>query len=385
MPERTLHILMTDPHLTGGGQITYVVRLAGELIRLGHRVSMGCKAGSVLARRAAETGCVVHDRFVFKGGMRPRSWAHDVLETRRFIQEQTPDIIHVSGSQDHWVCALGNRLLGRPVCLVRTRHNTYPVKNNLPNRILNKRWTDYQIVVCETVRETLAAHEAFDAGRMCAIHNGVDAEQYRPDPALRSQARQSFGFTDDNVVCGIAARLTPAKGHEFFFKAAAAIHHRFPQMRLLVLGQGELEEDLHRLAADLGIADIVHFAGFRQDMLYCTQAFDIGVLPSIDCDTSSFSLKEEMAAEKAIVASDYGGLKEIIDDGVEGLSVPAGAVEPLAEALARLLDDAALRMEMGQRGRKRVLAEFSVQAFAAKTLDAYHRALEIHRERIAPR
>ena len=380
-----LHVLMTDPHLRGGGQLTYVLRLAGEFLRLGHRVSIGCKAGSALASRAADLGCHVHDCFIFKGGMRPRAWFHDVLEARRVILGKSPDIIHVSGSQDHWVFAVANRLMGRPVCLVRTRHNTYPVKNNLPNRILNRAWTDFQIVVCETVRETLAAHPAFDAARMCAIHNGVDAEQYLPDPSARARARAEFGFADSDVVCGSAARLTPAKGHAFLLEAAAAIREQFPNMRLLLLGQGELEEALRRQAADLNIADIVRFAGYRQDMQYCTQAFDIGVLPSIDCDTSSFSLKEEMAAEKPIIASDYGGLKEIIDDGVEGLIVPAGTVAPLAEALGRLIGNPALRAAMGKRGRERVLAEFSMQTFAAKTLDAYRRAMEIHRERTASR
>ncbi len=365
--------------------MTYVLRLAGELIRLGHRVSIGCRAGSALAHRATGPGCHVHDRFIFKGGMRPGAWLHDILEVRRFILEQKPDIIHVNGSQDHWVCAAANRLLGRPVCLVRTRHNTYPVKNNFPNRILNRAWTDYQIIVCDTVRQTLAAHPAFDAARMCAIHNGVDVEQYRPDPAARARARAEFGFAESDVVCGIAARLTAAKGHTFLFQAAASIRRRFPDMRLLVLGQGELEETLRQQVEDLGIADIVHFAGFRQDMPYCTQAFDIGVLPSIDCDTSSFSLKEEMAAEKPVIASDYGGLKEIIDDGVEGFVVPAGIVAPLAEAMSRLLGDPALRAAMGKRGRERVLAEFSVQTFAGKTLDACRRALEIHRERTASR
>jgi glycosyltransferase involved in cell wall biosynthesis len=380
-----LKVLITDPHLQGGGQVSYVVRLAGELTRGGHAVTIGCKRHSLLARQAAELGCAVLDSFVFKGGLRPGVWWRDLREMARFIRAEAPDIVHVSGSQDHWIAALANRYLDRPACLVRTRHNTYPVKNNAPNRRLNRVWTDFQIVVCEVVREDLARHPAFDAERMCSIHNGVDAELFRPDPEARAKARAEFGYRPEHVVCGIAARLVPAKGHQYLFRAAAQIAGEFPQLRILVLGQGDLEAELRRMAEDVGLADMIHFAGFRSDMAYCTQAFDIAVLPSVDCDTSSFSLKEEMAAEKPVIASDYGGLKEIVSPGREGLVAPAGTVEPLAEALRRLVSDPPLRREMGISGRQRVLREFSVQAFAERTVAAYRRALEIHHVRIAHR
>lgn len=383
MSNRTLHILVTDPHLRGGGQVTYVDRLAGELVRRGHRVVIGCKPDSILVEVAAKTGAEAFNQFIFKGGLRPRAWLHDLKKIRTYIQERKPDIIHVSGSQDHWICALGNRSLGRPVCLVRTRHNTYIVKDNWPNRVLNRNWTDYSIVVCDTVRQTLAAQKTFDGSRMCSIHNGVDPTHYAPDSEARASARAEFGYTDEHIVCGIAARLVSAKGHEFLLKAAAQLIKDFPNLRLLLLGQGDLKPELETLVNDLGIASIVQFAGFRNDMPRCTQAFDIGVLPSIDCDTSSFSLKEEMAAEKPIVASDHGGLPEIITNGVEGFVVPSGTVEPLADALRRLLENPDLRREMGAAGAKRVAQDFSVTVFAQRTVDAYHRALELHREHFA--
>lgn len=377
----SLHILMTDPHLAGGGQVRYVSNLARELRRLGHRVTIGCKGGSVLVARAAEAGAEPYDRFAFKGGLRPRAWARDIWQVKSCIRAASPDVIHASGSQDHWVCALANRLMGRPVCLVRTRHNTYPVKDHLPNRVLNRDWTDYQIVVCDVVRRNLAAQRAFDADRMCSIHNGVDAAQFRPDPGLRSQMRAAFGYGEQDFVCGIAARLVPAKGHEFLFKAVAAIRTSAPHVRVLVLGQGDLEQPLRALADGLGIADIVQWAGFREDMAACVQAFDVGAQPSIDCDTSSFSLKEQMAAGIPVIASDYGGLTEILTDGVEGYIVPAGTVTPLADALRRLFKSDADRKRMGAAGRQRVLREFTIEVFAARTVEAYHRAISVHRER----
>lgn len=381
MAEQPLKILMTDPHLKGGGQVRYVTNLARELTRLGHEVKIGCKPGSVLVDRAAEAGCHAFDGFRFKGGLRPRTWAADLRALRHHIEAERPDVLHASGSQDHWVCGLGNWRLGRPVCVVRTRHNTYPVSDSLPNRVLNRAWTDYQIVVCDVVRRTLAAQRAFDGARMCAIHNGVDAEAFQPRDDVRAAMRQAFGYSSGDLVCGVAARLVPAKGHEFLIRAAAQLKDVHPHLRLLFLGQGPLEAELRALARNLGIEGITQFAGFRDDMADCVQAFDIGVQPSIDCDTSSFSLKEQMACEKPVIASDHGGLTEIVADGVEGYVVPQGTVDPLAAALARLVGDAALRRRMGVAGRQRVLREFTVQVFAARTADAYRTALAIHQQR----
>lgn len=382
MTERPLRILITDPHMQGGGQVRYVANLARELTRLGHYVTVGCKPNSVLVGHADRAGCDTFSGFVFRGGLRPRAWMRDLVAVKRFIHGEKPDIIHVNGSQDHWVCALCNRLLRRPVALLRTRHNTYAVGNHVFNRVLNRGWTDFQIVVCDIVRRDLAQHPAFDGARMCSIHNGVDAQQFQPDARLRQQARAEFGYTDDHLVCGIAARLVPAKGHEFLFRAVGALHKDLPQLRVLVLGQGDLEDKLKGLARECGIGPLVRFAGFRDDMAYCTQAFDLGVQPSVDCDTSSFSLKEQMAAEKPVVASDYGGLTEIVSDGVEGLVVPAGSVDPLANALRQLAADPDTRIKMGQAGRRRVLRDFTIQVFARRTARAYHRAIQLHRTRV---
>ena len=380
MSDKPLHILMTDPHLQGGGQVRYVSTLADGLARLGQRVTIGCRPGSVLVEQANAAGVVAHDRFNFKGGVRPEAWRRDLAEATQFLREKKPDIIHVSGSQDHWTFAVANYWLNRAVPLLRTRHNTYVVKDNPPNRLLNLRLTDFQIVVCNCVRRDLANHPAFDANRLCTIHNGVDTTLYAPDPEMREKARDEFDCADEDIVCGIVARLVPAKGHEFLFRAAAKLKMECPHLRILVFGQGVLEKQLRILATQLGIAPMVRFLGFRNDMHYCVQAFDICAQPSVDCDTSSFSMKEQMAAGIPVVASDYGGLTEIITDGVEGFIVPAGTVEPLAEALKTLIANPRLRDEMGLAARKRAKAEFSSEVFVRRTLDVYRQVVEQHQQ-----
>ncbi len=380
MSDKPLHILISDPHLQGGGQVRYVSTLAEGLTRLGHRVAIGCRPGSVLVDHARAVGAEPYDWFSFKGGVRPAAWRTDLAEATRFMREYTPDVVHVNGSQDHWAFAVTNYWMNRSAPLVRTRHNTYVVNDNLPNRYLNRRLTDFQIVVCDVVRRTLAQHPAFNADRLRTIHNGVDAALYAFDPERRKQARAEFDCADSDIVCGIVARLVPAKGHEFLFRAAAMLKEQYPQLRILVFGQGVLEKSLRMMATQLGIASMVRFLGFRNDMDYCVQAFDICAQPSVDCDTSSFSMKEQMAASIPVIASDYGGLAEIISDGVEGFIVPAGTVEPLAEALSKLMDDPELRATMGRAGCQRVQAEFSSEVFVQRTLDVYRQVVAEHKK-----
>jgi glycosyltransferase involved in cell wall biosynthesis len=380
---KTLKVFIADPHLLGGGQVRYVTNLAHQLTHLGHEVTIGCKPKSVLVDSAREAGCSVLNKLLLRGGLRPRIWWHDFKTVQEFIRKEKPDVIHVNGSQDHWVCALANQFMRHPVCIVRTRHNTYPVKDNYPNRLLNLKWTDYQIVVCDVVRQDLASQPAFDKTRMCSIHNGIDPKLFAPNPEARARARAEFGYTDDHMVCGIVARLEQAKGHEFLFRAIADVRSDFPQLRLLILGRGKKKRELKKLADDLKIQDISHFAGFRNDMADCMQAFDFGVQPSIDCDTSSFSLKEQMAAEKPVVASDYGGFTEIIANGREGWIVPAGTVEQLAVAIREILKDRKTANRMGKAGRDRVLKDFTIQVFAERTVEAYRRAIEFHHKAVS--
>lgn len=370
-----LTVLITNARAAGGGEARYVSNLAAELRKAGHRVLIGCKPGSTVAEYCRAVGVTVLDQFTFRGGLRPRAWTHDLALMRDVLVKERPGVIHVNSSQDHWIAGIAHRRLGRPSCLVRTRHNTYAVANSWPNRVLNRDWTDFQIIVCRHMRAEFAKEPAFAAQPMASVHNGVDAEAYRPDPALRAQARNEFGYTDNEIVIGIAARVNPIKGHEYLLRAVSRLKADVPNLRVLLLGGGDLEPELKRLAQELGIAGLATFAGNREDMARCVQAFDIGAQPSLE-ETSSFSLKEQMACEKPVITSDYPACLEIVEDGVEGYTVPVRSVEPLADAIRRLATDAGLRARMGRAGRERVLREFSIEEFGRRTLDAYGQAIE---------
>ena len=129
------------------------------------------------------------------------------------------------------------------------------------------------------------------------------------------------------------------------------------------------------LARDLGLDGSVRFTGFRWDIAEVEAAFDVAVLPSVGCDASSASIKEAMALGVPVIASDIGGARHIINDGVTGIIVRPGQADDLVSALRALLDDRGTARAMADRAREEVARRFSIGRLADQTLDAYAAAL----------
>jgi glycogen(starch) synthase len=176
-------------------------------------------------------------------------------------------------------------------------------------------------------------------------------------------------------VVGVAGRLVTDKGHIHLMHAAVALKDHFPDMVLIFAGIGPNEPLLKRQAKDLGLAGSVRFTGFRSDIAEVEAAFDVAVLPSVGCDASSASIKEAMALGVPVIASDIGGARHIIEDGVTGIIVRPGQSGDLVSALRALLDDRAMARAMAGRARQDVARRFSIDRLADQTLDAYAAAL----------
>lgn len=369
-----LRVLLADAHTAGGGQVRYILNLTGGLLARGHAVHVACRGGSLLAQEAADLGASVHAVFQFRRGLRPAALVQDLAHAAGLLRREGIQVAHVNGSQDHWLFAIAARRERVP--LVRSRHNTNRVRASWPNRWLNRRWTGPQICVCAYTQQLLSgANAVVPPERLHVIHNGVDPALYAPDKRRRAAIRDELGYAQDEVVFGTAARLSRDKGHRFILEALASIREQVPQARALFLGAGPLREALEQQTADLGLGAAVRFAGFQNDMARWVHAFDVGVQPSVDVDTSSFSVKEQMACGIPVIVSDYGGLPEIVAPGAEGFVCPAGEARPLAEAMRQLALDVALRRGMGEEGRARVLREFTLDAFTGSTLAVYQQAL----------
>lgn len=197
-------------------------------------------------------------------------------------------------------------------------------------------------------------------GKIRIVRNGADVSRFATAAASRDQAvAASLGIVPGQAVIGSVAMLRPEKDQATLLRAARLVVDRLPDTRILLVGDGPLRGQLERLAAALGIADNVVFAGVRDDVPQVLSVMDVFALTSTT-ESSPISVIEAMAAARPVVSTAVGGVSELLVDGISGHLVPAADPVALADRLVGLLLDRELAASMGAAGQRRVASRFSL-------------------------
>jgi glycosyltransferase involved in cell wall biosynthesis len=206
------------------------------------------------------------------------------------------------------------------------------------------------------------------------IVHGPDLTLVVSGPEVRAEARARLALPAGARVVGTVGNFTAKKDQATLLRAVASLRPAGDVETMLVLvGLGPLERDLRALAAELDIAERVLFAGSRDDVFALLPAFDVFALSS-RFEGLPIALLEAMASGVAPVVTDVGGIPEVITDGVDGLLVAPGDPDALAAALAKLLEDDALRADVGARARERARA-FDLVHAVRLTEDVYRQVV----------
>ena len=226
-------------------------------------------------------------------------------------------------------------------------------------------------VICptEVVARSLE-DDGFDPARIRVVPNGVLLDAALP----RAEAKAELGVPEDTRVVGIVARLRVEKAHEILFRAVARIAAPRGDLRLVVVGDGPRREELQRLAAELGIADRVVWAGERRDARRLVTAFDVGVICSSWEGLPNAAL-ETMAAGVPLVSTRVGTMPEILGEGC-GVLVDVADDEGLSGALAYLLDDPEEAARIGERGARRIREHHAMPRMVEAFAEVYREALD---------
>ncbi|WP_445256059.1 glycosyltransferase [Nocardioides aurantiacus] len=198
--------------------------------------------------------------------------------------------------------------------------------------------------------------------REAVIPNGI-AVPALPAPGLGHRVRAELGVPQDAFVIGVVARLSEQKAHEVLLEAVERLRRSHPRTWLLVVGGGARETELRELAERLGVADQTRFLGVRRDVGRLLAAMDVSCLSSVH-EAAPISVIESMAAGLPVVATECGALRDMIQSEREGVLVPVGDSERMAQVLAGLADDPERRVRMGAAARARVQAEFTIEQTA---------------------
>jgi glycosyltransferase involved in cell wall biosynthesis len=211
--------------------------------------------------------------------------------------------------------------------------------------------------------------------RVRRVYHGIEPTVTQALEREGQRIRAELGVAPDDFLVGNVGRLALQKGQRHLIRAMPALLERVPRAHAVIAGGGDLEDYLRDLAAEMGVGDRVHVLGPRKDVPALMHAMDVFAMPSI-WEGFGLVLLEAMAAARPIVASRVATIPEVVLDGETGVLVPAGDAQALAEALARLAEDAALARRYGQAGRERLRRTFSIEKMVGDTELLYRELLE---------
>jgi L-malate glycosyltransferase len=235
------------------------------------------------------------------------------------------------------------------------------------------RLADCVLVNAEAIRDTLV-EQGYAPDKIIVIHNGITLAKFGKRQR-NSLLRQELALPLSAPLVVVFSRLNQMKGIQYFLDAAAILAGRFPDVRFLVVGDGETRKELEEYACRLGIEHRTVFAGFRSDVPELLSEAAVSVLPSLSEGLSN-SLLESMASGVPVVATNVGGNPEVIEDGVTGLLVPRRDPAALAAAVGRMLEDKDLAESFAQAGVRRVAELFSMERSVRETEHLYQRLVE---------
>lgn len=226
------------------------------------------------------------------------------------------------------------------------------------------------ISVSHATAKWLVEERGLPADKITVIPYGVNIEVY--NNSRNGYLRPELGISAGVPVVGVVARLHPQKGHQYLIEAAKALVTRFKEIKIVLVGDGELREELEKAVAEAGLTETFMFLGFRSDVKDLLSMFDIFVLPSLYEGLPNVVL-EAMATSLPVVATSVDGTVELVDDGETGFLVPPRDSLALATKIGTLLENAELRKQFGQAGRKKVEEQYSLALQVRNFQDLYER------------
>jgi glycosyltransferase involved in cell wall biosynthesis len=300
----------------------------------------------------------------------------------KFIREHDIQLVHTNSLKADIIGGLAARLSRRPVVWhVRDRieDDYLPLSVVRMFRLLSRLIPNYVIANSSATLRTLRLHKGARGtsipsgielnGRMVVVHDGTSPGARAEDKSPGAQFR-----------VGLVGRISPWKGQHIFIQAAALVHQRFREARFLIIGaalfgEDQYEQEVRRLPTELGIDGIVEFTGFRSDVKAAIADLDLLVHASTQGEPFGQVIIEGMAAGKPVVATDGGGVPEIVQDGRTGILVPMGDVQAMAGAICQILVDPVRAKAMGVQARQRIANHFTLQQTARRVEAVYDEML----------
>ena len=353
---RSLKILYVDTdRVWRGGQEQLFSLILGIRDRQ-HQVWLAAPSDSPLSGKARQSGIETYS-FGQRNEVSP--WAF--LQLWKILGKQDFDIIHLNTPCPLVLGGLASKLRGVPLRVCSRRVN-FPLSTPLSR--LKYNWMQESVVtVSVSIRRTLI-EGGVRPELIKVICEGVDLDW------VDSQKAPAFDYGNSGLVVGTVAHLSSEKGHHTLLEAVSRVLSRVPDVHFVLVGGGVLMSTLKARVKELGIDEKVTFTGFRSDSEALMKNFDVFCLPSLSEGLSS-GILVAMASRLPIVATQVGGIPELVIDGETGVLVPPDDADQLADGLCKVLESPQLRKKMGCAGRQRIEETFTLERKLNETEKLY--------------
>jgi len=361
---RSLRILQINSGEGWSGGQYQVLLLSKGLQERGHHVVVVGPPRSALAEKSAKEGLIV-ETVPMRG-----QWDFSaVLRLRGIMKRHRIQILNTHKPKPHTLALMAAITAQVPV-VVATRRVSFPLRRH-PFRWL--KWVagvDKIIAVAKSVEESLI-RSGVPSEKVITIYGAIDLKRFHPaspDPALRKE----LGIDEQTPVVGKVADYRPWKGYGVFLDAAAIILKEDPRVRFLAIGgKSDYFQEMQARARRLSIEKQVTFTGFRDDVERFYPLMNV----SVNCATAGEGLpgvlRESLAMEIPVVATEVGGNGEVVMDGRTGRLIPSNDPAALAGAILSLLRDPETARRLGRQGRSLVEERFSIEAMVNQTEAVY--------------
>lgn len=371
-------VLNSTSDLYGASKI--LVAAVNMLVKKGHRAIVVLSEDGPLAKKMQEIGAEV--RFIHLGILRRKYksipgiinrigvMAKAFYALKKLIKEDNIQLVY-SNTTAVQAGAFAARSLGiKHVWHVQEIIEQPRWLQQLLGRILNH-YSDAVVVVSGAVKDSWSRFVSLK--KLHLVYSSID---YLPYLNTRGKLRKEIGFPDNTLIIGMIGRVHYWKGQDYFLRIAGILAREFPQLRFVMIGDAfpgyeYLYENLAAIRKEENIDEVLFDLGYRTDVPELLPEFDIMVLPSLLPDPFPTVILEAMASAKPVVATDHGGAREMVTDNVTGILIPVNDPAKAAELMRPIIMDAEKRKEAGEAGRKKVLAEYSLEAFENKLIKIF--------------
>jgi len=366
-----MRILHTEASCGWGGQEIRILDEAQGMAARGHDVAIAAPREARIYDAALKRGLnaivlpIARKNLAGVFALRHRFKAHPV------------DVVNTHSSTDSWLAALACATLRRAPALVRTRHISALIPNNLPTRWLYLVATRHIVTTGDTLRMQLVRDNGFPPERITSAPTGIDASRFVPGD--RGAARRATGLPPERRLIGIVATLRSWKGHRYLIEAFA----RLPaDTGLVIVGDGPRRQNIESEVREFGLGDRVRLAGNRDDVLPWLQSLDVFALPSYANEGVPQALVQAMLCGLPCVTTACGGIGEIAYDGTTAILVKNEDADDLRRGLEKALGDAELRRRLGTAARLYCAANLSVETMLDRMEKVFRDAAASPRRRI---